>query len=89
VLETDAKERLDGLVTDDARNWCSAETRVAHGKPYREILCAAAEGQSDLIVLGVRGRGGLDLALFGSTANQVVRHATCPVLTIGKARPKS
>ena len=36
----------------------------------------------DLIVLGIRGRNALDLMLFGSTANQVVRQATCPVLTV-------
>jgi nucleotide-binding universal stress UspA family protein len=33
-------------------------------------------------VLGVRGRGGVDLAVFGSTANRVVREAACPVLTV-------
>jgi nucleotide-binding universal stress UspA family protein len=35
-----------------------------------------------LIVMGVRGRNPLNLALFGSTTNQVVRHASCPVLTL-------
>jgi nucleotide-binding universal stress UspA family protein len=30
----------------------------------------------------VRGRNPIDLALFGSTANQVVRRARCPVVTI-------
>jgi len=34
------------------------------------------------IVLGVHGRNPLDMALFGSTTNQVVRRATCPVLTL-------
>jgi nucleotide-binding universal stress UspA family protein len=33
-------------------------------------------------VLGVRGRSALDVGFFGSTANQVVRRAACPVLTI-------
>jgi nucleotide-binding universal stress UspA family protein len=82
ALEVDAKARLATLVPDEARNWCSPETTVAHGKPYAEILKAAIEDRADLIVLGVRGRRALDLALFGSTANQVVRQATCPVLTV-------
>jgi nucleotide-binding universal stress UspA family protein len=33
-------------------------------------------------VMGVHGRNALDLMLFGSTTNQVVRRATCPVLTL-------
>lgn len=80
VLEAEASTRLSALVPDDARQWCTPVTRVAHGKPYREILKVAAG--MDLIVLGIRGRNVLDLMLFGSTANQVVRQATCPVLTV-------
>ena len=55
---------------------------IRHGKAYRELLRLAAERQTDLIVIGVHGRNAVDLALFGSTTNQVVRQATCPVLTI-------
>jgi nucleotide-binding universal stress UspA family protein len=51
------------------------------GKPYREILRVAAERKADLIVMGVLGRGAVDLALFGSTTQHVVRSASCPVLT--------
>jgi nucleotide-binding universal stress UspA family protein len=56
--------------------------RVVHGKAYGAVLRVAAEESVDLIVLGVRGRSGADRALFGSTTNQVVRQAACPVLTI-------
>ena len=49
---------------------------------YREILDLAAKEETDVIVMGVRGRNALDLTLFGSTTNQVVRRATCPVLTL-------
>ncbi len=67
---------------EDAREWCTPHLVIAHGKAYREILTAAAG--ADLIVLGIRGRSAIDLMLFGSTANQVVRQATCPVLTVTK-----
>lgn len=63
--------KLHALVPDDVRTWC-----------YREILGIATEDASDLIVMGVHGRNALDLMLFGSTTNQVVRRATCPVLTL-------
>ncbi len=52
------------------------------GKPSREILRIAAEQQTDLIVVGVQGRGAANLMFFGSTTNHVVREATCPVLTV-------
>jgi nucleotide-binding universal stress UspA family protein len=65
-------------------------TRLAHsptvllrnGKPYRQILDVARDEGSDLIVIGVQGRTPMDIMFFGSTANQVVRRASCPVLTI-------
>jgi nucleotide-binding universal stress UspA family protein len=86
AVERQARERLDGLVTAEARVWCRPETVTAHGKPYREILALADANDVDLIVLGVRGRNPIDLALFGSTANQVVRRARCPVVTIPARR---
>ncbi len=81
-LEASAAARLDTLVPENARDWCKPVTRVVHGKPYVEILKSAAEDAADVVVLGVRGRSTLDLVLFGSTTNQVVRRATCPVLTV-------
>lgn len=81
-LEHDFAEKLARLVPDSVRTWCRPTTRTAHGKPYREILGIAAEDSADLIVMGVHGRNALDLMLFGSTTNQVVRRATCPVLTL-------
>jgi nucleotide-binding universal stress UspA family protein len=53
-----------------------------HGKPYRRILEIAARDKTDPIVMGVRGRNPLDLMMFASTTNHVVRQASCPVLTL-------
>ena len=47
---------------------------------FRQILCPLEP--ADLIVMGAQGRGGLGLVLFGSTTQEVVRGATCPVLTV-------
>jgi nucleotide-binding universal stress UspA family protein len=81
-VEADFMARLHALVPDSVRTWCRPHTRTAHGKAYREILGIATEDRADLIVMGVHGRNALDLMLFGSTTNQVVRRATCPVLTL-------
>lgn len=76
--------KLHALVPDSIRDWCHPSARLVHGKAYREILGVATEEFSDLIVMGVHGRNAFDLMLFGSTTNQVVRRATCPVLTLRK-----
>jgi nucleotide-binding universal stress UspA family protein len=81
-LEKSATERLKALVPETVRDPCAIVPRVAHGKSYVEILRVAAEESADLIVMGVHGRNAADLMLFGSTTNQIVRRATCPVLTL-------
>ena len=82
--ETSARARLESVVPSSRQGSRPPDTEVRHGKPYVQILGAALDHQSDLIVVGVQGRRALDLTLFGSTANQVVRRATCPVLTLGR-----
>ena len=59
-----------------------ASTALGVGTPGPQILDIADERAADLIVLGVSGRGASDTIWFGSTANHVVRGATCPVLTL-------
>lgn len=81
-MVADAQERLGELVADESRTWVDIENIVVFGRPYREILRAAAAKPADLIVMGAQGRGGVGLALFGSTTQEVVRGSTCPVLTV-------
>jgi len=81
-LNEDAHARLQALIAEQPRAKCAMEKVVASGRAYREILATAAAQGADLIVMGAQGRGGVGLALFGSTTQQVVRAATCPVLTV-------
>src|SRR5262245_39798151 len=81
-VEQSAAAKLAELSAGFEQRGSQAVMRVAYGKAYREILATASEESSDLIVIGVHGRNPLDLMLFGSTTNQVVRRATCPVLTV-------
>jgi nucleotide-binding universal stress UspA family protein len=80
--EASASARLGALVPASVRLSRAPVLRLISGKPYVQILQAAAEDESDLIAIGVRGRNPLDTMLFGSTANQIVRRAVCPVLTL-------
>jgi nucleotide-binding universal stress UspA family protein len=58
----------------------SGQVHIAH--PITEILDAAKREKSDLIVLSTHGHTGLDHVLLGSTAENVVRLASCPVLVV-------
>ena len=72
-------QRLERLVDSGSDTFCDVTRRVESGTPWREILKVADETAADLIVVGAHARGGLR-AFLGSTADQVLRHASCPVL---------
>ncbi len=59
---------------------------VRVGAPYHEITTAAKRLKAGLIVIGTHGRTGLSHVLMGSTAERVVRHASCPVLTVRRTQ---
>lgn len=52
------------------------------GTPFVEIIKAAREMETDLIIMGTHGRTGIDHVLFGSTAEKVVRKSPVSVLTV-------
>jgi nucleotide-binding universal stress UspA family protein len=58
------------------------EHRLVEGDAATVILQVATEIKCDLIVMGTHGRTGLSRLLMGSVAEQVVRNASCPVLTV-------
>ena len=76
--------RLNKAIPDEARAYCKVDTLVTTGKAYREILRVAEERKAGLLVVGIHGRGAIDRLLFGSTTQQLVRLAACPVLTLRK-----
>jgi nucleotide-binding universal stress UspA family protein len=77
-----ALQQLDESIPEDAHPWARVVSTVRTGKPSREIIDYASEIHADLIVMGVRGRGAVDLTLFGSTTHRVVQLAQCPVLVV-------
>jgi nucleotide-binding universal stress UspA family protein len=77
-----ARAQLQAAVAPEERPILDVRDRVEIGTPWTEILRAATETQADLIVIGAHTHGAFGRMLFGSTANQVVRRATCPVLVV-------
>jgi universal stress protein A len=57
---------------------------VRLGVPHEVITDYAKEAGVDLIIIGTHGRSDLAHVFMGSTAERVVRHATCPVLVVRK-----
>jgi nucleotide-binding universal stress UspA family protein len=77
-----AAERLDKLIPPEGRKTLSIKTEVRIGKTYEQIIQLAEEAQIDLVTMGVRGRGALDVAVFGSTTYRVMQLGSCPVLAV-------
>jgi nucleotide-binding universal stress UspA family protein len=82
ALARGVEKGLEDLVPPEARNWCDIVTRVETGLPYRIILRILEDEKIDLLVMNIHGKGMLDRAMIGSTAERVVRGARCPVMMI-------
>lgn len=76
----EAKEKLRRMEGDT--HHVRVESTVLEGDAVDAILRAAKETHSDAIVMGTHGRRALNRLLMGSVAEQIVRKATCPVLTV-------
>lgn len=59
------------------------QTLLRQGNPWPEMSGIIEDRGIDLLVLGTHARGVLGTMLMGSVAEQVLRHAKCPVLTVG------
>lgn len=82
LAEANARETLRQAASEDVRSACRVAEVVSTGRASACILEAARQRAADVIVMGVRGRGAIDLAAFGSTTHEVVRHAPCAVVAV-------
>jgi nucleotide-binding universal stress UspA family protein len=78
----DGQEQLAAEIQGHGEHWAALKPLVRQGVAFNEIVNAARELGSDLIVLATHGRTGLKHILLGSTAERVVRYAPCPVLVV-------
>jgi nucleotide-binding universal stress UspA family protein len=82
-LEADSKRMLDDALT------AAISDPVALAAVERSVICGHAtsvlRSESDhatMIVVGARGHGGFLGMLLGSTSDQLVKHANCPVVVV-------
>lgn len=81
IVIEQARERVRDVIPEGLRQMARVEALVTEGDAGDEILRAAAAHGVDLIVMGAHA-GGAGLFGFGSTTHDVLRTATCPVLTL-------
>jgi universal stress protein A len=85
-IANERKVRLQALAKDEIDELIPVQTGVRIGKAYHEIVSFAKVADADLIVIPTHGYTGFKHAVLGSTAERVVRHATCPVLVVRQPR---
>lgn len=81
-MEKALLERLEALAEPLRGGGRSVEVAAMPGIPGEVIVQLAEERSADLVAMGTHGRSGVAHLLLGSTAERVVQHAPCPVLTV-------
>lgn len=74
------QDRLADIERKHRLKFAPETCHIFSGRPFEEICRLAREIDADLIILGSRGHSGFKRVLLGSTAERVVRYASCPVL---------
>ena len=87
-------EQFESSLIDSSKSWLEkmvragvppevpSQTVIRTGHPATEIVRVAAEMRADVIFISTHGYTGIKHVVFGSTAENVVRHSPCPVLTM-------
>lgn len=81
-LRAESAGRLQAIQDRVTAAGQAVTTRIEVGIPSQAVQTVAEEIGADLLVVGTHGRTGLDHVLVGSTAERVVRMASCPVLAV-------
>ena len=80
-ISADADKLLDGMI-EKAGIKGEVERVMVWGEPVGGVNDMAEKGDFDLIVMATHGRTGLPRLFLGSVAENVIRHAHCPVLVM-------
>jgi len=78
----DIAAKLATFATKEIPSTLAVDILVRNGRPALEVADVAKDIGADLIVISTHGYSGIKHVWFGSIAEQVVRHASCPVLVV-------
>ncbi len=82
AIMEDAAKMMEKFCSEQMGGFTNYKTVIARGIPYQEIVRESKEMGATLLVIGTHGYTGVQHLIFGSTAERVVRSASCPVLTV-------
>lgn len=88
AIENSAREELERWAKQHLRKIPRVDTQVRRGITHEVISDVAAEIGASVIVVATHGRKGIGHLVLGSVAEQVIRHAPCPVLVVKPAIPE-
>ena len=80
-MQNEAREKMHGL--SSRLGVIPHHVWVCSGLFWDALAGIISEHQVDLLVAGTHGRTGVNRLLMGSMAEEILRHARCPVLTVG------
>ncbi|WP_254764821.1 universal stress protein [Natrinema marinum] len=80
--EDEAARAAEEAAEAAAREGVEATTEIRPGVPQEQIVDVAEANSIDMIVVGTAGRSGLDHLISGSVAEEIVRNAPVPVVTV-------
>jgi nucleotide-binding universal stress UspA family protein len=81
----DARRAIEKIVLERIPTDITTDAEILYGEAVGKIIDYASDVNADLIVMATHGRTGVSHVLLGSVAEQVVRKAPCPVLTLKKS----
>jgi len=85
-MQGSAEKKMAEFLEENLPKGLAGSSKVLIGDVGEEIVGFAAREGVDMIIMGTHGYKGLERVLFGSVAEQVVKTAPCPVLTVNPCR---
>lgn len=76
------EKKLDNMVPEGCRDWCTAKTALLDGEPFTALTNYAKRQDMDMIVVGIRGHTLWEKLLVGSTTDRLIRHTPIAVLAV-------
>jgi len=77
-----AEKAMRSLCDEKLKGRRNFKTKIVWGDPAEVILKVISSEKIDLVIMGTRGRKGLEHTIFGSVADTVVKKGTVPVVTV-------
>jgi nucleotide-binding universal stress UspA family protein len=81
-IRSKAQRCLNYIVSSAEKEGLKATSVLVEGQPHDQIIRHAESLKADMIVMGSRGRRGMERILIGSVAERVIEYSPCPVLVL-------